>query len=316
VNFLLGFLVFLTLSGAWSALISHKYHTFTLGTAGGYNQSLNSPTSPGHVHHTQGLLPLPNKTAVSAWEDPSCFTYTPWSPLESRKALTRQTGIVAKNITMLLEVGTQLSLFSFAILLGILLMCVRPWRKLLTEGKEWYPLLAAAIYTGGYTLVLVDLRFFSFVEILLVIMGGIVLDRLLRSDFFTPLRKTLVLTAFALSFMLYPAGKLISHRYTGKMYHEMSAKLAPIHITGRLASNDKWFDSFYLASLLEDQYLGKIRANLTDKEQLARLREFQIDYYLYWNNTNHPADFWDHAFPEVTHGLIPGLRIYALNPNR
>jgi len=72
-NFILGLTVFLALSGIWIGLISDKYDKITIGTSGTYNQAVLGPESEGHPPLYQGLFEPPNKSAISAWEDPSYF---------------------------------------------------------------------------------------------------------------------------------------------------------------------------------------------------------------------------------------------------
>ncbi|NCC51469.1 MAG: hypothetical protein EOM20_09670 [Spartobacteria bacterium] len=314
VNYALGMCVFMVLSACWVAALNAKYGHPTLGTAGGYNQSILGPDSVGHTHHTYGFLPLPYEDAVSAWEDPSFFPYEPWRPTESARAMVYTLKRTLYNIGALAEVYLILSVFSIAAMLGLALLCMGPWRTFRTR-REWYPLGVLAVFSGGYTLVLIDLRFFAIAAVLTALVTGLVLHALLRNDFFRgPLRRATLCVILLLSFVVYPGIKLLGHLHTGKIYHQRARPLAALlgH-DKRLASNEDWFTSLYYAALTGNKYLGKAHADWTPDALREQLAAHAIDYYFVWGVDDPNLPFLAATHRELRQDAVPGLRVFDIS---
>lgn len=83
-------LTFAVLVLPFIAIISIKYHAPTINNAGAYNQHVTGPLNRSvQPIEYMGPLPLPNDSAISAWEDPTIFIdlVPGWSPLGSRTEL-------------------------------------------------------------------------------------------------------------------------------------------------------------------------------------------------------------------------------------
>lgn len=315
LNFLCGLATFLLISGSWSALISNKYKEITIGTSGKYNYALVGPESQGQAHDYQGFLMPPNETAVSAWEDPSYYKVKSWNPMQSWSTFKHQSEIVLRNtyriICCLCE---RFSPLSITIIIGCILLCVPPFNGIGLKGDVIYPLVTIIVYSAGYTLVLVNERYLWIIYVLLLLMGGHLLNILFHNKFFTYLRKNIALTFFILSFIVMPTGKLIQRMNAGKNIYILSEKVKNnynINKQVNIASNSDWGKTLYLSYYLNSGYYGTARKNISAADLERELKLYNIDYFFVWGESKDEYQFLSN-YKEKTKGEIPGLKIYSL----
>jgi hypothetical protein len=121
---------------------------------------------------------------------------------------------------------------------------------------------------------------------LLVILGGYILDRLFENNFFTRTRKIVLCIVFIISFAYRPiVFDLPAAKDEGKPYYLVSQELKKyIHLGDRIASNDEWNMSLYMAYYLNVPYYGIPKSGI-DKQTLNKeLHKFNINRYLIWEN--------------------------------
>ena len=176
-NFILGFTVFLAISGVWIGLISSKEGKLTFGTAGEFNHALVGPQSQGFPQYSQGIS-KPGEV------NPDLYPKQ-WSPFSSWSNFKYQLNLIWNNTIQTASILNSFSYLSLIILLAYILMCIQPPRKLISQGELVYPLVTVLIYSGGYALVLLEERYIWLVYILLMFMGGYLINLLFKTDFFT-----------------------------------------------------------------------------------------------------------------------------------
>lgn len=162
-------------SALWVMPISRKYGKLTIGTSGGQNQRLFGPTNPQWPPFTEGLIPPPNRTAISAWEDPGYFHLPAWSPLAGRHELKHQVWLIRENGK---EIVWTIVLFSAVALPA---GAVALWR--MRRGRGWrlgVLVIAAACYPAGYVLVCVEERYLWPLALVLLVLSGAVASRVRR----------------------------------------------------------------------------------------------------------------------------------------
>ncbi|NIR49893.1 hypothetical protein GWO43_15380 [candidate division KSB1 bacterium] len=312
-NCVYGFLVFFFINGPWIALISVKYDRVTFSTAGKFNYLASGPESKskGGPYYYEGLFPPTNETAVSAWEDPTYHQMPEWSPLESWSLFKYQLKLIVRNSKKNLQKFQSFSSLSRYILFFYFLMALVPLRKLISKDIILYPLLTLILYCSGYIVMVVESRYLWVNAVLLILMGGHLIRLLLRSGHFNKLSQSLLILFFAATFVL-PASKYLrANVNTKKDVYQLGKKLEKDYgIHGNIAAN-KHYTTMYIAYHIGAQYFGQVKPNQTAEEIENELNTYDIDYYFVWQDSNeHPAFL--SAFPEVTNGNIPGLRIYAL----
>lgn len=302
-NLLLGLCAFLIVSGVWMGIISSKEGKFTFGTSGEYNHALMGPNS--NVPDIQGLS-KPGEIDVHS-------EFNSWSPFESWNNLKHQVKIFWNNFIQTLAIYQYYSYLSIFILLSYLLLSIRPFKELILCKGVLYPLITVIIFSGGYLPILVEERYLWFVYILLLLMGGYLLNILFKTDLFdkknyNSIRKTFLLSIFVLSFVLMPVNSLISNLNTGKDVYTLSNTLKNDYgVQGIIATNDNLIYTQYLSFYLKTTSYGQTNQAISSDELQSQLQKYKIDYYFVWGDS---APLSLAGYREITGGKIKDLKIY------
>ena len=306
-NFFLGIAILFVISGVWIGAISDKYGELTLGTSGAYNQALVGPESQGHPMYYQGLLQPSNKNAVSVWEDPSYLKMKKWSPFQSESYLKHQINIVLQNIA---KTFTYLESFSVLSIFLIVLSLILITRSVFKDSRDnlIYLLVTITIYCGGYTLLLVEMRYIYLVCILLIIMAFYMINKAYNLKVVNVKIKNILLILVVFSFILVPVICLVQFVNVGEGTYNLSQSLATDYgMHGNIASDGNWERTLILSYYLNSKYYG-ITRNATDSNDVQKqLEDNNIDYYFVWNQ---PAKLNLTDYKEITNTKIKGLKIY------
>lgn len=323
-SFLGGLAIFLIISGIWIFLISSKYHKLAIGTGGNYTYAVFQPEFKGDPVLYLGFLKPPNKYAVNASEDPTYIRIKSWSPFDSISSFKHQLNLFRGNTLSLIHIYYLFSILASVIIAGYILICFQPLQRLFFNKQILYTLLTLLIYPVGYTLIYVEERYLWINYVLLLLMGGYMMNILFRSEFFLGLdnkpskntasffavKEYLFLALFALSFI--PILSLKKDINQGKDYSNLASYLNTNYtIKGKIASNSNWDKTLYLAFYLNNQYYGQQKPNISSDELLAELKKHQIDYYFLWKDLETPK-FLSNS-KEITNGKVSGLKIFKLN---
>ncbi|HEX7468308.1 MAG TPA: hypothetical protein VF324_06965, partial [Methanobacterium sp.] len=161
--------------------------------------------------------------------------------------------------------------------------------------------------------VLVEERYLWLINILLILMGGYLMNLLFKSDLFTDLRKIVLILFFAISFLLMPADFLVHNTHTGEVSYQLSTNLTDGYdVRGNVASNDKVVDMQYLAYYMNITYYGQAKKGIGDEELGNELKKYDINYYFFWDSSNQNSEFLSKNYPEVANGSVNGLKIYLI----
>ena len=334
-GFIVGFMLFSLLSGVWIGLISNKYGHLTFSNMG---RGVFSGLGPGSLHKTlekgdpiffEGFFPPPNETAFIIYEDPSHARKKTWNPLESKSSFKHFVSNFTENIFEAIRTYESYSRLSIAIVIAyILFLFFHPFNNLLSQRALLYPLLTMLLYTGGYMPFHFESRYLWIVSILLLLMGGKVLNELFEYDFFKKKAlRVILIVFFILSFGLTPLrasidmGKNNINKEMYKLGTELDNRCS---IRGNIASNrqkiqlsihDSWHNTFRLAYWLKSRYFGQPREGISDADLRGELIKHDIDYYFFWEGSDKPPDFLS-EYREITNGEIPGLKIYSLEEDK
>lgn len=312
-NLFLGLIVFFIISGVWIGLISSKYGELTIGTTGQYNQALIGPQSQGQQPlYYQGLLKPSSTNAISIWEDPSYLKMESWSPFESEEYFKYQINLILQNILDILNVIESFSLLSILIIAGSLLFIIRSSSISTSKNKISYLLITIVLYSAGYSLILVESRYLWFICILLIIMGGYLIDLSFKNHMFSNSMKNILLILLAFSFMITPlTGLATGYNTEENIYHLGETLKTDYNLHGNIASNDQWELTIYLAYYAEGKYYGQTKENTSYDTLKKELKDNDIDYYIVWGNSKENI-YLSPKFKEVTNGNIDYLKIYSL----
>lgn len=330
-NCITGFLIFFILSGVWIGLLSYKYGHFTFSNQG---QGVFRALGPGSTHNTlekgdpiffDGFFEPPNETAFIIYEDPSYARKKGWSPFESKRSFAHFISNLSENVFEALRIFESFSRLSVAIIIVyLLLICVQPGRKILNQTSLIYPFLTILLYTGGYMPFHFETRYLWIVNILLLLMGGHVLNVLYQTEFFIkPTANKILTSLFVLSFIVTPVKTSLEigrNNINKEMYVLGSELNNRYNIRGNIASNrqkihtemhDSWHYTFRLAYWLKSRYFGMPKEDISDKALLQDLKMHDIDFYFFWGDPETAPEFL-FRYKELTGGEIPKLNIYDL----
>ncbi|WP_144011568.1 hypothetical protein [Methanobacterium paludis] len=306
-NLILGFIVFLMISGIWIGLISSKDQKLTFGTSGEYNHAIVGPQSQLHTNYSQELYKVgPAANPIISKQ---------WSPFSSLNNFKYQLSLIWNNI---LKTGVILNSFSYLaliILLAYILMCIQPPRKLISQNEVLYPLITLLICAGGYVMIVVEERYIWLIYVLLIFMGGYLINLLFKTDFFTKekfasTRKTVLLIIFALSFVIMPANYLVHHVNTGEDIYTLSNTLTNQYgVHGNVVTNDR-SKMRYLSYYMNVTFYGPAQKNISSEELQNESQEYGIDYYFVWDS-NQSTNLT--GYNDIINGKIKNLKIYAVN---
>jgi hypothetical protein len=317
-NFAIGIVVFIIIAGAWSAVISDKYGKITTGTAGQYNYELVGPNSQG-IPMWNGFMKPTNDKAITTWEDPSYDKLINWSSFHSVKNFIFQLTIIGNNIIKTIGIIQTFSIFAILILIAYIVICIQPPRKLISDTDYLYPLTTILLFIGGYILVFVEFRYLILVNILLILMGGYLINKLFKKTSLIDIGKIVLIILFISSFILLPVTSITQGINQGMYIYDLSNILSnQYNIHGNLASNgenSQYYTSEGVAYFLNSQYYGTNLINWkisSDSELENNFIKYKIDYYLLWDNSTANINLLS-KYKEVTNGTIAGLKVYAIN---
>ena len=316
-NFFLGFVVFFIICGFWSAAISDKYGEITTGTSGKYNYNLVGPNFSG-IPLWNGFTKPTNDKAISAWEDPSYEKLKDWSPLDSWSNFNYQLDIIWENIFRTIGIIQSFSYLAIIILISYIIICLQPIRKIILDNNILYPLATILLYIWGYILIWTEFRYLILVWVMLILMGGYLIDIIFRNiSSITNVGKFVLVLFFISSFIILPLSSITKEIDHGKEIYLLSNDLISHYdIHGNLASNGEYHKSMKISYFLNSQYYGTSlnkSQNISDVELENNLKTYKIDYYFVWGKSSNDALL--SRYTEVTDGVIPNLRIYRIKGN-
>jgi hypothetical protein len=112
-----------------------------------------------------------------------------------------------------------------------------------------------------------------------------------------------------------PKEKMQNVKNKDKEIYYGSKKLSTqFHVSGNIASNDRWSRTLVMAYLLDSKYYGRYEATYakdtasgSDSPFLNELRKFRIKYYFVWDESmpEQAHDYW------MRRDINPDSRFYA-----
>lgn len=313
-NFVSAIAAFAVISGVWIGFLSVKYDTLSVSTAGGYNLSLIRPDSTDHPVLTYGLIPPPNNTAVSAWEDPSYINVVHWNPFKTFTDFIFFLEHITKNIYKYLSGFATNYIFD----LTVAFLVVFPiFSKKTVNRKISYIVLTILLYPIGYFALYYDgQRHVLINSILLYVLSAYALNSL-----FLEYGRNIVLKAsisailcvslIALTIVRIKRDK--SHLDVLNDIYHVSTKIEKYYnMNGvNIASQDgHWNPTNDLAYFLKARYFGKVAENVTDEQLLHDLIHYKITYYLVFGSLKNHIDI---LIPEREfETLIGNMTVYQV----
>lgn len=283
----IGLTTFFIISSIWVGLISDKYGYFTTGTAAEYNHDLVGPNSQWHPMMYKGLFKPPNKTALSAWEDPTFQKMESWNPFSSWKLFLYQLTLISDSFSLFIWILFIFSPLSIVILLISIKYCIKKPKNMKSNKVIIYSLMTIFIYTIGFFVVNFEPRYILIDYVLLFLLGGYLLTILYKNYLKKSILVNFLVMIVMFSFIASPVIYLNDNFDQNKdLYHLSQYLKNDYNIKGNTASNSGligWEKSHFISYYLNNQYYGGITEN--NVENLKKeLNENNINYYLIWSS--------------------------------
>jgi hypothetical protein len=309
-NYFLGMAVFAVICSIWISAISIKYGKLMFGTSGSFVHALSASNYKDNPVHKWGFLEPSNPTAISSWEDPTYFWMKDWNPFGSWESLQQQVQIIINNLATKPIVNPPFFPFFLPTVLVSILFFL-PLNRAAFKSPVFYSLLSIGIYCGLYSIVYTTMRFLLIVYVLAILLGGQMLNHLVKSQYLSNYRKNIALTLFLVLYIAMPVKYLFEHTYYMKWVHDIAEQLkVSIPANSRIASNINWDRSLYIIFQLNSFYQGRARTDVTEEQLKGDLERFNIEYYIEWGKK--PDFEFLLNYEDVTGGVIPELKVFRI----
>ena len=310
-NTLVGFGIFFIMSGLWIGVMSSNYGYLTIGSSAQFNIESTNSNSLGTSIEINGLSDLPNKYAVSFWEDPSDFqpNIVHRQPLD---LIDHRLKIIWNNIFIFFGFIEAFSYLSILIILTSIIYFFTTSDKTVKNDLT-YLLLILFIYSVGFILIFIEERYLLFSFVLVLLLGGYLINTLFKFSLSKFMRYGLIII-FAVSFIITPSISTAVNLNNGVEVYNLIPFLEKYGVNGNIASSNPQpenYDPQYIAYYLKGHYYGLTKKNESFSDLDKELKSKNIDYYLVWHYPNTPIV--NLPYQEVTGGEISFLRVYKLN---
>lgn len=319
-----GMLVLALLSAPWVAALSTKYGGLTTSTAGRNAWSFRHPQMQQELVPGLGFWPPAHAGDISVWDDPASLPALRWSPFESPAHLEYTLEFMAWNVVRTGWYVVCGSVLTLPVMALASLACAVGLARRRFE-PHWLLLLGTiTLMASGYIPLDVTEQYLWIVNVLGIFMGAQLLAGMFAGS--TGPWRTAVLAVFCATFVLYPLQRLVWHWNVCRELPPLARTLAQTyHVSGRLASHNRYRDSLYVAYYLGASYYNTPRPDWTDDVTEQRLAQLGVDYYLVWGDDASPraadvlevgkevvAPTFARKYKELTGGSLPGLKVFAL----
>lgn len=305
----------------WLWLIHQKYGIWTASTAGSLNMSWGLEGTYNLKKGISILLPPSNQYSLFYFEDPLMIQGHIAHFWDSPSMFAKMILRIGYNVLLWVESCNNLSAFYFIIwLFSIPALFLK---RIFQISSTKFTILSAVFLIFPLPFYLLNFdegRYLWFTVPLSAIIGLTLFDGL----FFNKLPKwflSLFVVLFFLSFAVHPVLVLKEHFKAGERQYQQAMSLKRLNIQGSFVSNLAyengrsilpgltWFSGnpWYCHAL--NQY--------STQEILRDAKRYHVKYYFYFyeetGNDYQLKNRNSHAFPELTKGQIPGLKVFYLD---
>lgn len=325
-NFIISFLLFIIITGAWIIVLSLHYRKFTFFETG--TSTIYTALSSGGEKKL--TFDFPNHLLFELTNDlKNGYLNIPGYSIKAHVDLLKDLDLkffnyiflllrfFLKNIYHLFANLLLLSVFSVTILIGSILVFLDWLDK---EKKLIFPIVVAAVlvYYSGFIIYPPNQRYLLFAHLLLLLLGSSILEKFfLNSTFFTKLGKQLLIFSYFFSFVALPIKDLVLFHSEGRQIYQISQTLKNRFgiIEGKICCHSDYptyiislyLDSEFYPVIINEPFKREVDTALLEKQ----LKKYDIDYYFTWEERETTYPFLEN-YQEILKGEIKGLKIYCL----
>lgn len=282
MSYVLGIAACLVIAAPWIYAISRKHGAPTFGESAHFIHATMNPLKENEVPmNVRGLLPPPNETAVSVWEDPTTMEYADWSPLSSRSAMIDQVRIIVLNLVHLGRALVSSVWLLWAVFMAAIVFALRPsFGSGLTRLSREY-LWVWILLLGAYSPIIADERYVWLGIVLAILVGGGALSVVFERTARNRVIRMCLLAIFAASFLLYPAWKFVDHRSDGKAAFVSAVETGNLYkLAGARTASDNWKIGLRFSYATGTRFYGRPIAVDDDAALEKELLASDIDVYI------------------------------------
>lgn len=268
---IISLIVFISLITPFVLAISIKYSHPTLGTSGNYNLALVGPHSEGHPMTNRGLLPPPNPTAPSIWEDISRVPVKTWSPFDSKENFDQLKKNLRTNYQTLWLILSGFGIF----LIGSVLYVLYPERQVSKKKLKFLLSSLAIISIALYLPIFIEVRYI-FAALTVLIIGALLFISAQYDKGYKALPIVGILLATIFCYQV-PIKNLVNSVYVAKPVFEESRSLKTVIKPSSHVASDT-FDSIFACYYTKSACYGVI--NPDDPNAKRQLQQFSIDHLI------------------------------------
>ena len=308
----IGVMIFCSMPWIW--LLHNKYGIWTTSTSGSLNMSWYLV---GHPQWKEGiglLIPPPYNDSPYYWEDPYFANGATPHFWDSWHLFGLQFIRIGLNIWKFIVSSFQLSVF-FIVVVGYAKWMLF-WKRGVALAKDIQVLmLSFLLFTLGYVLVNFESRYLWYMLPPGMVIGALVLQNMNSAKW----KNTLYLV-FPVTFLFYPAWKMISMYDEGAIEYNIAQQLKENGIYGAFASNARPGADIQrierIAYFSGDQLYSLTKQNASQPDLLKEMRRYHINYYFLLQPSDEASFVDEHglALPDVTKGAVAGLKVFLVNP--
>ena len=281
---LTGITVLCITSSLWFIALHNKYGHFVLG------QKNITGTLTDLYNPNKKLVQPPAIDDYAVFDDISNVNAVELTPLDNFSLLFIQFKLTINNILLLLKSLNEFSIFFWMIVfLGGLYSFLRKNNPI--SYCSIIPLLIfILIWSSGFLLFSVQLRFFWIINLIVLCVAGILLTNLIKSFYLNELQQSICSIIIIGSFYIYPLMELKKDYGKDKNLFEITKKLKVNNINGKIIagiqSDNNLSNSIIINYLNASKLYGTYTNNYSTAEILQAIKDYSIQYYFFYYSTS------------------------------
>lgn len=287
-NFGVYLLTMLVVASCWMLPLSIKNGGLTMGSSGSFNyhMKMSDPYTKqlGYPYEDQ-LLPPPNPTAISYWEDPS--TATDQLKKQSKANLGVQIFITVQNIFIL---GKSINYYNPLFFMLFIVVVIGILRAILNQAVVFKEeVITAALFIGvypsGYLLLFINERYQWVIYIFVLYISTLVFAHLVKKLALEHWQVWITSIGFFCITAYAPTDRMqVTYRRLAPAQKEDMRKALEIKdiipAGAKIATDKFWGKGLVTAFVNDNQFYGVFKENQTSDELISDIQRYQIEYVL------------------------------------
>lgn len=291
-NFGIYLITLLVVSSCWIIPLSWKYGGPTMGRSGkfNYHMKMSKPHQKQLSYpYEAGLLPPPNPTAVSYWEDPS--TMNGWLEDQSKSNWGIQILITAQNI---FACGRTLQyynpfFFFIAIILAILLLKALLESAMVFKREVITATLFAGVYPSGYFLLFINERYHWVLFTFLLYVCVLLFSKVIKTFNLNTWQQLVTAIGFFLVTAYAPVDRTqVVYRRLAPTYEADYKKALEIKEIiphkAKMAYDEDWGKGKVTAFMNNNRFYGIFSKNQTTEQLVSKIYSYQLEYLVLYSD--------------------------------